>query len=374
MRIAPAAWLAMGLIGWACGAGAATSAGAPRWATRNVVLIVCDGLRWQEIFTGADPGLLNEDAGGSWTPIPVLRAAYWSDDVAERRAKLFPFLWGTLATQGQLFGNQLRGSVAHVTNPMWFSYPGYNEMSTGLADPRIDSNEYGPNPNVSVFEWLATRPAFAGKVEIFGTWETFHDIFNERRSHLPIRSGANLVDGSDTSESGRLLSQLYRTTTRLEVSDPYDSFLSVALAKHLEKHRPRVLFVGFGDTDNFAHLGHYDMVLNAAHNFDTFLGALWTQMQSLPEYRGKTTFIVTADHGRGSGPEEWKEHGVEQKGSENVWIGVLGPDTPPLGERHDIPAVTQAQIAATVAAAVGEDYAAAKPGVAAPLPDVWVPR
>jgi len=364
----------MGLIGWACGAGAAASAGAPRWATRNVVLIVCDGLRWQEIFTGADPGLLNEEAGGSWTPIPVLRAAYWSDDVAERRAKLFPFVWGTLATQGQLFGNQLRGSVAHVTNPMWFSYPGYNEMSTGLADPRIDSNEYGPNPNVSVFEWLATRPAFAGKVEIFGTWETFHDIFNERRSHLPIRSGANLVDGSDTSESGRLLSQLYRTTTRLEVSDPYDSFLSVALAKHLEKHRPRVLFVGFGDTDNFAHLGHYDMVLNAAHNFDTFLGALWTQMQSLPEYRGKTTFIVTADHGRGSGPEEWKEHGVEQKGSENVWIGVLGPDTPPLGERHDIPAVTQAQIAATVAAAVGEDYAAAKPGVAAPLPDVWVPR
>jgi hypothetical protein len=356
----------------ACGATAAPAA--PPLQTRNVVLIVCDGLRWQEVFTGADPGLLNEQAGGSWTPIPELRAAYWSEDVGERRAKLLPFLWSTLAVQGQLFGNQLEGSVARVTNPMWFSYPGYNEMSTGAPDPKIDSNEFGPNPNVTVFEWLNARKPYAGRVEIFGTWSVFHDIFNEQRSHLPIRAGANLVDAEDSSETGKLLAGLYATTTRLEFEDPYDSFLSVALSRHLEKHHPRVLFVGFGDTDNFAHLGHYDMVLNAAHNFDLFLGALWRQMQALPQYRGKTTFIVTADHGRGSGPEEWKEHGVEQKGSENVWIGVLGPDTPPLGERHNVPEVTQAQIAATLAAALGEDYAAMKPGVAAVLPDVLIAR
>lgn len=41
---------------------------------------------------------------------------------------------------------------------MWFSYPDYNEMSTGVADPRLDSNGYGPNPNVTVFEWLNKRP------------------------------------------------------------------------------------------------------------------------------------------------------------------------------------------------------------------------
>ena len=34
--------------------------------TQNVVLIVSDGLRWQEIFTGADPALLNDKEGGSW--------------------------------------------------------------------------------------------------------------------------------------------------------------------------------------------------------------------------------------------------------------------------------------------------------------------
>src|SRR5476651_1377164 len=89
----------------ACLAAALASAA---WAahTRNVVLIVCDGLRWQEIFTGADPLLINEQAGGSWTPEAELRAKYWADDPLARRRLLFPFIWDTVGTRGQLFGNQ----------------------------------------------------------------------------------------------------------------------------------------------------------------------------------------------------------------------------------------------------------------------------
>ena len=34
--------------------------------TRNVVLIVSDGLRWQEIFSGADRSLMDSDHGGIW--------------------------------------------------------------------------------------------------------------------------------------------------------------------------------------------------------------------------------------------------------------------------------------------------------------------
>src|SRR6202035_5940784 len=84
--------------------------------TQNVVLIVSDGLRWQEIFTGADSTLLNEKEGGSWLAETELRKRYWRADADARRAVLFPFLWGTVAKQGQIYGNQLKGSVAHVTN------------------------------------------------------------------------------------------------------------------------------------------------------------------------------------------------------------------------------------------------------------------
>ncbi len=335
--------------------------------TKNVILVISDGVRWQEVFTGADPTLLNDKAGGSWTPVPELKQRFWSDDVEARRKLLFPFLWGTIGTEGQIFGNQHAGSIARVTNPMWFSYPGYNEMSSGVADPRINSNEFGPNPNITVFEWLNTLPEFKGQVEIFGTWQAFADIFNEKRSHLPIRAGATLVDKSDTSPRGQLMTELYETTTRLEGADPFDSFLHVALRDHLKSHHPRVLFVGYGDTDTWQHVGRYDAFLETAHNFDAFLGDLWNQIQSIPEYKGTTTLIVSADHGRGGGLTEWKEHGVEEKGSNNIWIAVIGPDTPALGERKHIAPVTQSQIAATIADLVGQDFRAYKPQAAASL-------
>jgi len=342
------------------------------WAgkTRNVILVISDGVRWQEIFTGADPTLLNGEAGGSWTSADDLKRKYWDDDAARRRRKLFPFLWETVATQGQIYGNQSKGSVAQVTNGMMFSYPGYNEMASGVADPRVNSNDYGPNPNVTVFEWLNTRPGFEGKVAVFGTWATFADIFNGARSHLPIRAGATLVDSNDRSPEGLLLSELYRTTTRLEGSDPFDSFLHVVVREHLRAHRPRALFIGYGDTDTWQHMGRYDAFLETAHSFDAYLADLWRQVQSTEGYKDKTTLIVSTDHGRGSGPVQWHDHGVDQKGSDGIWIAVIGPDTPPLGERHDSPEVSQAQIAATIAALVGEDFQSSNPKAAPPLRDV----
>jgi len=76
-------------------------------------------------------------------------------------------------------------------------------------------------------------------------------------------------------------------------------------------------------------------------------------MQAMPEYRGTTTFIITTDHGRGSGPEKWRDHGKDVDGAEDIWIAVLGPDTPALGERAQAGPVTQSQVAATIAALLG---------------------
>ena len=88
------------------------------------------------------------------------------------------------------------------------------------------------------------------------------------------------------------------------------------------------------------------------------MAELWRQIQSSEDYRDRTTLIISTDHGRGSGPEEWKDHGTGQKGSNNIWIAVIGPDTAPLGERRAVAPVTQSQIAATIAEFVGEDYRA----------------
>ncbi|MEI8298490.1 MAG: AP protein [Pseudomonadota bacterium] len=341
---------------------ALSATAAPR-KTENVVFIVSDGLRWQEVFNGAEKSLLN-DKEKNWRPVPELRQKYWNDDPKVRRKLLFPFLWGTIATQGQIFGNPALGSVASVQNPLWFSYPGYNEMTTGVVDPKITKNEFGPNPNTTVYEWLNQQPAFKGKVEVFGTWGVFHDIFNDKRSHLPVHAGPSIVDPTDRSPEGLMFEELYRTTTHVEDDDPFDAFLHVALRRHLKSHHPRVLFVGYGDTDSWAHTGRYDLLMDTIQGFDAFVGDLWNQMQAMPEYRGKTTFILTADHGRGNAPVKWMEHGVEQPGSDKIWVAMMGPDTPALGERSNVPAITQAQLAATVADLLGLDYRKAKPEAA----------
>jgi hypothetical protein len=345
---------------------------APR--TRNVVLIVSDGLRWQEVFTGADPTLLNEKNGGIWDKEADLRREFWRDDPVERRRALLPFLWNTVAVRGQIFGNQALGSVARVTNGLAFSYPGYNEMLTGHPDARINSNEFGPNPNVSVLEWLNTLPDLSGKVKVYATWATFRDILNVARSHLPLQVGWDLPYQGTLTPQQELLNRLYQSTTRMDDEDVYNAFMQVSLLDSFATHQPRVLFVGYGETDNWAHAGRYDLVLHSAHLFDHFVAELWERLQALPAYRDTTTFIITTDHGRGSGPTEWKEHGVEQKGSENIWIAVLGPDTAPLGERSRTGEVHQAQIAATVAALLGKDYPKAMPAAAPPISEVLAGR
>jgi hypothetical protein len=334
--------------------------------TANVVLIVSDGLRWQEVFAGADERLITDKAG-NWVAEAELRKRYWRADADARRELLFPFLWGTVAKQGQIFGNRRKGSDAHVTNGKAFSYPGYNEMSTGYPNDAIDSNEYGPNPTASVFEWLNNFEEFNGRVAIYGTWNVYENIFNKTRSGLIMQTGWDLPPKARQTERDALLRELFSTTTRFDEEDLPNALLQIPLLDYVRTGQARVLFVGYGETDGWAHQGRYDLVLDSAHRFDYFVKQLWDTMQSMPRYRGTTTFIITTDHGRGGGLSQWKEHGVEEKGSENIWIAVMGPDTAALGERSNTAPVTQAQIAATVAALLGRDYHGAVPKAAAPI-------
>jgi len=337
---------------------------APR--TRNVVLIVSDGLRWQEVFRGADPALIDGKAGGVDDTLATQRL--WArPTAAEARRTLMPFFWKRIAEAGQLYGDRDAGDVAQVTNGFKFSYPGYNEMLSGHPDSRINSNDAGPNPNLTVFEWLASLPAYRGSVAAFATWNEFDDIFNDKRSGIPVFAGWDVPfkeHGATAAE--QVIDRMYATTTQLWPDLAYDAFMQAAVLDYLPEHQPRVVFVGYGETDEYAHMRRYDEYLASAHRFDKFVAELWETMQSMPQYRDSTTFVITADHGRGDGPA-WTDHGRDVNGAENIWIAVIGPDTPPLGERAGAQPVTQSQIAATLAALLGQDYRRAVPDAAAPI-------
>jgi hypothetical protein len=330
--------------------------------TRNVVLIVTDGLRWQEVFGGAERALIGP-AGGVSDTTTLLRE-FWRESAAERRTALLPFLWNTIAKEGQILGNPAKQSAGRVTNGLKFSYPGYNEMILGEADPRINSNSYGPNPNVTVFEWLNAKAAYKGRVDVVATWGAFGDIFNATRSGIGVRAGWTAPFPSSRGERQLLINDLFRTTTRLWADNAFDALTHQALLEVVRTSSPRVLFVGYGETDEWAHAGRYDLLLQSAKQVDAFIADLWSLMQSLPAYRGATTFIITTDHGRGDGPVNWKRHGEDVVGAEAIWMAILGPDTPARGEVSDTP-FTQAQIATTLAALLGEDWRTARAGAAA---------
>jgi len=334
--------------------------------TRNVILVTVDGLRWQEVFRGADPLLLNHTNGGVANE-DRLKAAFWRDTEEARREALLPFFWGTLAKQGQLYGNTNRGSTALLTNGRKFTYPGFNEIFTGFADDRINSNAQRDNPNVTVFEWLHQKPAFAGRTAAFANWDTHFYIFNARRSGIPTWTGYTNSLAFAPGSRLALIEQLHRDITPIWPDMDFDVFYLHALLEYLPEAKPRLVWLGLSEPDEWAHEGRYDNYLWAAHKMDQYLQRLWTTLQSLPEYRDRTTLIVTPDHGRGSGPTEWRNHGAAVEGAENIWIAILGPDTPPLGERAQTDTVYQNQIAATLAALLGEDYHAAVPKSGPPI-------
>src|SRR5439155_20725163 len=337
--------------------------------TQNVFLIISDGFRWQEVFNGAEADLMTKEHGGV-QDTNALRAQFWRPTPQERREALLPFFWTEIARRGQIFGNQNKGSVVTVTNGKKFSYPGYNEILTGSADSRIDSNDKKPNSNVTVFEWLNGRPGFRNRVAVFGTWDVFPYIFNVERSHLPIWPVWELKFGRYEIPPPQYVVDLLRDTTPVWDGVTYDSFLFHVVTDHLKRKQPRLMFVGFGETDEWAHAGRYDLYLTAAHHMDDFVRRLWELAQSLPQYRDKTTFILTADHGRGSGLVDWKKHGEKIANSQSDWIAVIGPDTPPVGERTQTEPHTQSQIAATIAALLGEDYHTAVPQSGTSIADV----
>ncbi|MEO6810534.1 MAG: alkaline phosphatase family protein [Isosphaeraceae bacterium] len=338
----------------------------PGETERKLVLVTADGLRWQEVFRGADEALLNKKDGGV-ADVEGLRRQFWRDDAQGRREALMPFLWTVLAKQGQLYGNTDQGSQAKVTNGKNFSYPGYNELLTGAADPRIDSNDLRPNPNVNVLEWLNRKPAYKGKVAAFSSWDAGPFILNRERSGLFLNGGWEAMPGDDLSavqiEHNRKVGK-----GSFRWPDCRDDEVTFPLAlDYLRQSKPKVLYIMYGDTDEHAHHGRYDLVLDAVHQFDADLKQLWETLQSIPEYRGQTSLLITTDHGRGDAPQGWKNHGADVKGAEHIWIGVLGPWTPPLGERKNVSEVTQSQIAATAAALLGEDYRSEFPKAAEPI-------
>lgn len=342
------------------------SVGQQKQKTENVILITLDGFRWQELFSGGDSSFMRQQ---THLKDRSVKEKYWRGDLNERRKVLLPFLWSTVATQGQLYGNRTLGSKVNVTNNQWFSYPGYSEILTGKADnERINSNDKIYNPNVTVLEFINSNPAFKGKVAAFSSWDVFPYIINDKRSGIPVSTGVAPIAGAQLTEGETMLNNLILSLpnplpgVRLDALTFYYGF------EYMKKNKPKVLYFAFDETDDFAHGGEYAAYLNSAHYTDRFIAELWAYVQSDKQYKDKTTLLITSDHGRGIDAESWKSHGQKVAHADEIWFAVLGPDTAPTGEMKGDSQYYQNQVAKTLAAFLGLSFTGDKAGeVIAPM-------
>jgi hypothetical protein len=343
--------------------------GAAAAPAANVVLVTIDGARWQEIFTGLDREILQSTSGRTAVDRTPAYARFWADTPEVRRAKVMPFLWTTLvARHGAIAGNRAAGSRVEVANAQKFSYPGYSELLTGAAhDDVITSNDDRRYPFLTVLEWLRTDLALPkSRVATFGSWGTFRSIAESREGTITINAGYEAFAHPDPEI--RTLSELQFLAPTGFDGARHDIYTFRFAMAHLATAKPRVLYLAFDETDDWAHQKRYDLVLDALNRTDRQLQQLWTWLQSDAQFRDRTTLIVTVDHGRGRTAADWTDHGVKTVGAEETWLGCFGPTVAARGELRRGDSIQQRQVANTIAAVLGRNFSGAVPGAAPAIP------
>ena len=325
--------------------------------TRNIILVTADGLRWQDLFGGMDPILKDEKSAGMEQEA-ALKAKLWRIAPEERRRALMPFFWTTIAPKGVVLGNLKKGSSVRVTNAYRVSYPGYSEILTGRAqDEAIRGNDAVRNPTPTVLEFLRRRLNLdSSQVALFASWEMFQLIGEHQPGSVVINAGYRDYDGPNPSARMRELSALQFQVLTPWTEERHDYITFEMALEYMKAAKPRVLHIAFDETDDWAHDRHYNRVLDAIQYLDRCLAKLWDTIQDMPDYRGKTTFIVTADHGRGGTIEDWHSHGKDVAGADQIWMALVGPDTPAVGEVTNAPGIFQRDVAPTMIDLMGLDY------------------
>jgi hypothetical protein len=284
-----------------------------------VVLVTVDGVRWQEIFDGVDP-VLGDAAGVPPGP-------------AREAAALTPNFHRLFFEGGTALGDPRRGAPLRASGPHFVSLPSYVELMTGRASGCVD-NDCEPHVAWALADAIAVASPREGAA-VFASWERIARAVPARVASV-FRSAGRAPGDVDGPFPGQGEYRPDRRTAALALD-------------HLERARPRFLWVALGDTDEHAHRGDYGAYLGALRDADAFVGALAARLEAMGDRGARTSILVTTDHGRDAG---FTDHGGPASGS--VWLLARGG---PVAKRGALPLARPrhlVDVAPTVRALLGE--------------------
>ncbi|MCC7176259.1 MAG: hypothetical protein IT159_13795 [Bryobacterales bacterium] len=105
-----------------------------------------------------------------------------------------------------------------------------------------------------------------------------------------------------------------------------DELTLMVASEVLRRVEPDFLMVNFSDME-IAHSGVYSAYLAGIRRADTLCHRLWSLLQSLPAYAGRTTLIIVPEFGRdpdGSTTNGFFNHRTDSEETRVTWMMVLG--------------------------------------------------
>ena len=300
-----------------------------------VVIVTWDGVRWQEVIHGIDPQLERQ-----------LGKTVHQNHASE---SLLPNLNRLAGTEGILLGDD--NAPIFASSPSTVSLPGYSEIFSGRS-PICANNDCPATKQPTLLDdWLAARKD--ASMAVVTSWSRIPRAAARNLSPIAVSAGRNLVvrreQFCDSVEPCRQLNTGKRVSAWPGADDYRPDRATAGLAlSYLQTHSPQFLFIGLGDTDEYAHRGDYDGYLESLHFADETLGAVWQWLHEQQLRGHHTLLIVTADHGRSS---TFTQHSSAPEAA-RVWALLAGSGVTARGHIAATPS-RLADIAPTVRAFLG---------------------
>jgi hypothetical protein len=273
-----------------------------------VILVVLDGVRWQEIFGGVDP---------------VLAAKHHTGPVVGAR-DLLPSLYAALDARGAAVGAPGYGIIT-ASGPNFVSMPGYTEIFGGRPPDACQDNECAGASVPTIVDALRDRSPREADVAVIASWAPIARAATRSPSRIVLSVGRESVQGAPFRNDDALRA-IVEQGAHANPRPGHDSFrpdrYTAELAlRYLEAQRPAFLFVGLGEPDEYAHEDDYRGYLSSLRAADDFFGRLFAVLDRMGERGRRSLVLVTADHGRG---RDYRDHGAWMPESARVWLMAFG--------------------------------------------------
>lgn len=338
----------------------ALAATTPRVEAPNdaaVVLVVLDGVRWQDVFVGADPALAAEGH------VPAARAE-----------ELMPHLHALVAERGAALGAPGEGPTMSASGPNFVSLPGYTEIFTGRPPVACRDNDCPAARMPTLMDEVRAASDRPSDVAVIASWSKIERAASDDPSNLVVSTGRTRTFHEELLRDDEVTREWL---DRGAHADPYpgyddyrpDRFTAAVGLRYLETKRPRILFLGLGEPDEYAHRDDYAGYLASLRAADAVIGDLFAALGRMGTRGEHTTVFVTADHGRG---RDYRVHGKNFPESARVWLVAAGAGIAARGNARSERPHRLADIAPTVRTLL-DLPADVAPSSGAPLGELFVP-